>query len=176
MKKLKTICSAIAALTMLALAGCDLEMPDGDKVDYIPGLAMVGAGNADYGSSATAYCIAEDGAWSITTKVDGVTKEVEKSCIGKAWWNASNGKSTAQPLADGSTIVIEAKALKDKVQCFFECEGNKNYVSVNPHKDAWGTGVTYNLIKAVEAKKDKTVTFTAKRTGNQIEFQVQVEN
>ena len=34
MKKFKTICSAIAALTVLALAGCDLNVPDGDKVEY----------------------------------------------------------------------------------------------------------------------------------------------
>lgn len=34
MKKLKTICSAIAALTMLALAGCDLEMSDSEKVSF----------------------------------------------------------------------------------------------------------------------------------------------
>ena len=35
MKRLKILCSAIAAFSMLALAGCDLEIADGDKPDYL---------------------------------------------------------------------------------------------------------------------------------------------
>ncbi|MBR1714455.1 MAG: hypothetical protein IJ717_05875 [Treponema sp.] len=34
MKKLKLICSAIAAFGLLALAGCDLEISDSSKVEY----------------------------------------------------------------------------------------------------------------------------------------------
>ena len=53
MKKFKTICSAVAALTMLALAGCDLEIPK-DKILEEPNLEdlevtvddLVGGGDA----------------------------------------------------------------------------------------------------------------------------------
>ena len=53
MKKFKTICSAVAALSMLALAGCDLEIPK-DKILEEPNLEdlevtvddLVGGGDA----------------------------------------------------------------------------------------------------------------------------------
>lgn len=35
MKRFKLFCSAIAALTVLALAGCDMEVPDSEKVEIL---------------------------------------------------------------------------------------------------------------------------------------------
>ncbi|MBR4323797.1 hypothetical protein [Treponema sp.] len=174
MKKFKTICSAIVAFTVLALAGCDMEVPDSEKVDIIPGLVMNGSGTASYGDSMTAYSKAMIGTWSISTYLDGALITSDESCTGDTWWS-NNDQSTPVAFEDGSTVKIVATSKTESGEIFFECTDNTNYISVNPHKDAWGTGVTYSSYGSLTASVGTVVTFYATRKGNTVSFKAAAE-
>ena len=79
MKKFKTICSAIVAFTVLALAGCDMEVPDSEKVEYFSAefvtdeklpQTLSRAGIDMKLAPMTGFKKADDSAW---TKEDGVS-------------------------------------------------------------------------------------------------------
>lgn len=169
MKKIKRICSAIAAFGMLALAGCDMEIPDSSKVNIISGLVISGQGNTTYGTM-TAYSKAMIGDWSVTTYVDSELKTEDESCSGTEWWDSGNTGSTAQALADGSTVKIVATSESADGQIFFECTDGTNYISVNPYLDAWGTGVTYTSYATPSSNVGTVVTFTVTRKGDVVTF------
>ncbi|MCR5124963.1 MAG: hypothetical protein K6B43_07200 [Treponema sp.] len=167
MKKLKTICSAIVALSVLALAGCDLEIPEKSYVYYGNTVTvMSGTATGDYGTSLTGYGCAMIGTWSLTTYIDNEEKTSDEERTGTTWWSSSwgDGKCTEQTISDGQTLKVVAKCETDGAQIFFETYGNSCYVSLNPSDgDAWGTGTTYSD-KTYSAKTfavGETLTFTA---------------
>ncbi|MBR0100508.1 MAG: hypothetical protein IJP90_12475 [Treponema sp.] len=91
MKKLKTICSAIAALTMLALAGCDLEVPDSEKVEFYASdfstdeklpQTIAKAGIDMKLDPMTSFKKSDDSAW---TKEDGVSFSFYLTGYTKDW-------------------------------------------------------------------------------------------
>ena len=183
MKRFKLFCSAIAALTVLALAGCDMEVPDSEKVNVIPGLVMSGKGATSYGDTMTAYSKAMIGSWNVSTytggtledgKIVGATKIAEGETVtGDKWWS-NNEQTTTASLEDNSTVIIEATALAKDNQVFFEATDGTNYISVNPHNDAWGTGVTYNSYGAPAVEVGTVIRFYITRSGNTVSFKVSV--
>lgn len=168
MKKLKTICSAIVALSVLALAGCDLEIPDKSYVYYGTTVTvMQGTARGNYGATLTGYACPMVGTWVITSYIDGEEKASKEEKTGAGWWVAGwdGNKATEQSVADGSTLKIVAEAQTDG-EIFFEAYGNGCYVSLNPSKDEWGAGTTYI------GKEDSPKTFIA---GEVVTFTVNFE-
>lgn len=175
MKKFKTICSAIVAFTVLALAGCDMEVPDSEKVDIVPGLVMSGSGTISYGENMTAYSKAMIGTWSISTYLDDTLVASDESCTGDKWWS-NNEQSTPVAFEEGQTVKIVATCKTDGGNIFFECTDNTNYISVNPYNDAWGTGVSYSSYGTPNTSVGTVITFYATRKGsNTVSFKASAE-
>ncbi|WP_407428468.1 hypothetical protein [Treponema sp.] len=182
MKKFKLICSAIAAFTLLALAGCDLEIPEKSKVYYGKSVSvMSGTASGDFSDSMTGYGCAMIGTWNISSYVDDVQKESDALRTGTTWWSASwtDGKNTEQSISDGQTLKIVASAQDDGAQIFFEVYGNGCYVSLNPSDgNTWGTGTTYSNknYSACTFYVGTVVTFTATKSGNAITYEIIADN
>ncbi len=169
MKKLKLICSAIAAFGLLALAGCDLEIDESDKVDVIPGFIMKGTATVNDGvGDMSFYFYPMYGTWSVTPTVDGSEKTTETVASGEAWW--SNVHSTHYEVADGSTVEfkVTAKTASSVFTPFFEGNDGTNYISINPNDgNAWGAATFSNQAYiSTEFEEGSTYLFTVTRAGN----------
>ena len=112
MKRFKLFCSAIAALTVLALAGCDLEVPDSEKADYIV---------SEYEIEKLPY--SADGVVTIGSIVQPLT-DVKKS-DGSAW-----------TIADGLSLSFAIGSLSsDWTQIFHTDSGNIGLTCMHYCKD-----------------------------------------
>ena len=115
MKKLKSICSAIAAFCVLALAGCDLDIPESDKPDYTDdviydkGTATV----SDWGTALKVGFSPMFGTWTYSfTDADDNEKLAETTVTGAdVWWN-NRVDSTQVALDEGETLVLYLECTK----------------------------------------------------------------
>ena len=169
MKKIKRICSAIAALTVLALAGCDMEIPDSEKVDIIPGFIMKGTATVNDGvGDMSFYFYPMYGTWDVVATVDGVENTSETVESTDAWWGGIH--STHIALSDGSTLELEvtAKSATGVFTPFFEGNDGTNCISINPNDgNAWGAATFSNqAFVSTTFEKGSTYLFTVTRSGN----------
>ncbi len=169
MKKFKLICSAIAALTMLALAGCDLEVPEDDLVDIIPGFIMKGTATVNEGvGDMSFYFYPMYGTWTVNATVDGTEKAAETVVAADAWWSGVH--STHYAMADGSTIEFKVTAASTSTVFtpFFEGNDGTNYISINPNDgNAWGAATFSNqAYVATDFTEGSTYVFTVTRNGS----------
>ena len=120
MKKLKTICSAIVALNVLALAGCDLELPDSAKVLYNESVTYdTGVASAeDWGDGLVVGFSPMYGTFSYTM-YNGDTVKVEESTVtgANAWWT-DRVDSSSVDIADGDTVTVELKCTEGDTVAF----------------------------------------------------------
>ena len=128
MKKLKLICSAIAALSVLALAGCDLEIPEKSKVYYNSNVTFDKgvASAADWTSGLGIGFSPMYGSWKYSS-YKGEDKVIEETVIQGAekWWT-DRVDSEATTLLDGETITI-----------YLECvSGSTAALCMHAHNDS----------------------------------------
>ena len=109
MKKFKLICSAIVAFTVLALAGCDLEISDSEKVDIIPGFIMKGTAKVNDGvGDMSFYFYPMYGTWTVNASLNSVKYDAETIESTDAWWGGVH--STHIEIADGDTLQPQKQA------------------------------------------------------------------
>lgn len=170
MKKLKLFCSAIAALLVLALAGCEMEIPDSEKVDIIPGFIMKGTATADDGvGDMSFYFYPMYGTWTVDAYLNDVAQGSTETVVSTdAWWGSVH--STHITLSDGDTLELEvtAKSTSSVFTPFFEGNDGTNYISINPNDgNAWGAATFSNAayVKA-DFEQGATYLFSVTRNGN----------
>ena len=180
MKKLKLICSAIVAFSVLALAGCDLELPDSAKVHYNTGATIYDTGVAtasEWGDSLVVGFSPMYGKFSYTT-YNGETVKIDNAEVtgANAWWT-DRVDSQATSIADGETVTIN-------LQC---TEGSVVALCMHVHNDAgwwwynpgdgnfWGDDSlkatydkTYTMSGARNLSEGIPYTFTITRSGSEL--------
>ena len=177
MKKFKLFCSAIAALTMLALAGCDLEVPEGDKVEYKT--------KTKYDAGVTSSKKWDDnlvvgispmyGTWTLrVTKGDSVV--VDETIKGaEAWWD-NRVDSSATSILEGETVVLEMRCITEGTAALaFHCHNDTGWWWYNPGDgNAWGDDpleATYTKSFAGSTRNvsmGRKFIFTITRKGNDL--------
>lgn len=172
MKRFKLICSAIAALSMLALAGCDhLKIP-GEKIEfnYIVQRTITLASDV---SSIDLYFYPQFGTWEWQASLNGIPQEngtketVPNDGPDGPWWNVAN-RCESITIKEGETLEFTVKCIEGEVgiiNLVFEGNDGKDYIDLRPDTDQiWGDLVA-NSSSVVSAdfdgyKKDVTYTFT----------------
>ncbi len=180
MKKLKLICSAIVAFSVLALAGCDLELPDSAKVHYNTAAIIYDTGTAtasEWGDSLVVGFSPMYGKFTYTT-LNGDTTKIDSAEVtgANAWWD-NRVDSQATSIADGETVTI-------KLQC---TEGSVVALCMHVHNDTgwwwynpgdgnfWGDdslNATYNKTYTMSGTRTLSegmpYTFTITRKGSEL--------
>ena len=173
MKRFKLICSAIAALSMLALAGCDLEKMLGEKIEF--SYLMQGTVTlASDVSSLDFYFYPQFGTWEWQASLNGIPQEngtketVPNDGPDGPWFNAAN-RCTSIKIKEGETLEFTVKCIEGEVgviNLVFEGNDGKDYIDIRPDDNApiWGKLVANSDIGVSAApfgyKKDVTYTFT----------------
>ena len=171
MKKMKKItafiCSAIAAFSMLALAGCDLELR-GDPLD-IGNIAEGTVVLADADATTTVYFYPQYGIWNVST--NGGSEEVLE-CAG-GWWTGG-ARSTATALADGGTVTIIAQGTGTLTPVFEGNIGSEYYTLDMVNIGGWTTNsagtVTVNGTSGWDFSSDLHYQFVITRSGQTLSF------
>ena len=107
MKRFKLICSAIAALSMLALAGCDLEKMLGEKIElrYIMSGTIIPEASV---KSFEFFFYPVYGDWESTAVLDDIPNELE-SLEGKNVWWTERTYSKEVTVGEGGCKKLEFK-------------------------------------------------------------------
>ena len=179
MKKFKLICSAIVAFTVLALAGCDLEISDSEKVDLIPGFIMKGTAKVNDGvGDMSFYFYPMYGTWTVNASLNSVKYDAETIESTDAWWGGVH--STHIEIADGDTLELYVTATKASTifTPFFEGNDGTNYISINPNDgNAWGAATFSNQAYiSTSFEEGATYLFTVTRTGSAYSYTLREAN
>ncbi len=178
MKKFKLFCSAIAALTMLALAGCDLEVPEGDKVEYKTKIKYdAGVTSSEKWDDNLVVGISPMyGTWTLrVTKGDSV--KVDETVKGaEVWWGNNRVDSSATSILEGETVVLEMRCITEGTAALaFHCHNDTGWWWYNPGDgNAWGDNsleATYTKSFAGSARNvsmGRKFIFTITRKGNDL--------
>ena len=183
MKKFKTICSAIVAFTVLALAGCDMEVPDSEKVEYLTEIkydAGVVSKSDGWDDDLVVGFSPMYGTWTLTsTKGETVVVDNEEVKGPEAWWT-DRKDSTSTTLADGETVVLELECTTDGTAALaVHCHNGKGWWWYNPGDgNTWAGDGDFTDLKPDFTSTFKTSTrsvssgkifkFTIKRNGNDL--------
>ena len=177
MKKFKLICSAIAALIVLALAGCDLNVPDSKKLIYADEIEIyTGSYNFSISGDFVVYFFPQFGNWKATTYIDDVLSgdEDEELISDNSWWGDGD-KSTEAELADGSTVrirVVCTDASANAVLVFEGYDSDKTYIDVDCANVKANGGADSGSMSgdAWTFEEDATYDFEITRKGNNLSF------
>lgn len=174
MKKIK-FCSAIAAFFMLALAGCDLEIPESIKSPSIQGLIMSGTATVNENvntDNMEFYFYPMFGTWTVKSSINGTVDSEETVTSTNAWWG--NVHSTHTYIEDGETLELDVTAKSgDTFTPFFEGNDGTYYISINPNDgNTWGECIFSEnaYYKATEFKEGSTYSFTITRNGGSYRY------
>ena len=166
MKRFKLICSAIAALSMLALAGCDLEKMLGEKIEF--NYLMQGTVNlASDVSSIDLYFYPQFGTWEWQASLNGLLQESGTKESSDDWWDAAN-RCKSIKIKEDDTLEFTVKCIEGEdgiINFVFEGNDGKEYIDIRPDNDEIRGGLVASYNSVVSAapigyKKDVTYTFT----------------
>ena len=155
---------------MLALAGCDLEIPKENKVDYIPGLIMKGKAEITKSGvdSIEAYFYPMFGVWDVDAYLNNEAKESETVASGEGWYSGVH--SAHITMSEGDTLRLEVKPVSgDIFTPFFETNDGTDYISINPNDgNVWGDLATYSgqIYNKTSFEEGITYVFTLTWSGN----------
>ena len=180
MKKLKLICSAIVAFSVLALAGCDLELPDSAKVYYNSGETTFDKGTAtasDWGDSLVVGFSPMYGTFAYSTYIDGTLSIDNAEVTGADEWWKNRVDSKATSIADGETVKITLTCTSGSVIALcMHVHNNTGWWWYNPGDgNFWGDdalNATYDKTYTMSGTRTMTLnvpyTFTITRNGNEL--------
>ena len=167
MKRFKLICSAIAALSMLALAGCDLEKMLGEKIElkYIMSGTIIPEASV---KSFEFFFYPAYGDWESTAVLDDIPNELESLEGKNVWWDERT-YSKEVTVGEGGCKKLEFKVTGVSGDVFTPVFGGRydtKYFWIDPvNGNAWedaGSPITveFETFDGVDFKQDVTYTFT----------------
>lgn len=180
MKKFKTICSAIVAFTVLALAGCDMEVPDSEKVEYASSIKYDAgvATSTHWDDSQLVVGISPMyGTWKITS-IKGELIVVDESVKGaEAWWD-NRKDSTPTTLDDGETVTMKLECTTEGTAAMcVHCHNDTGWWWYNPGDgNFWGDDSlegTYDKTFSTSTRTvayGNTYTFVITRNGDKLDW------
>ncbi len=181
MKKLKLICSAIAAFGLLALAGCDLELDDSAKVLYKDSVTFdTGVAVADDWSDSLVVGFSPMYGTFTYSLYNGGTAELEDATVtgADAWWTGRVDSSSVS-LADGETVTVKLSCTSGTTVAFcIHVHNNTGWWWYNPGDgNFWGDdslNATYNKTYTMSGTRTLTTdvpfTFTITREGKNLSW------
>ncbi|MBQ4378114.1 MAG: hypothetical protein II821_02815 [Treponema sp.] len=183
MKKMKTICSAIVAFTALALAGCDLELPDSAKVLYNTNSAITwdtGVASADeWGTDLVVGFSPMYGTFSYSTYEDDTAKIEDASVTGAGAWWTDRVDSLSTDLADGETVSLNITCTEGSTIAFcVHVYNSTGWWWYNPGDgNFWGDDSlnavyekTYKMSASRTLKENVPYVFTITRNGTELSW------
>lgn len=181
MKKIKSICSAIAALFMLALAGCDLEIPEIYTVDYSNTVTIKKGTGGFEGMPETlnVYFRAQLGSFDADVYKNGTQQNEETyELTGSGWWAEPAASTDSVTLEDGDEVKIVATFTDGIAGPFFEVYGDGYYLSINASAftstDTWGKLHGTETVNSYTYEIGDVITFTVSRSGDVLTWKIQV--